>query len=142
MRTRLPSILAIFAGLTLVAPVFGQGFDVSWWTIDGGGASSTGGAYIISGTAGQPDAGTLSGGGFTLSGGFWAGIKSIRRGDLNCDGAVDFKDINPFVLLLSNQPAWQAAYPGCPVENGDCDADGQVNFEDINPFVAILSGGG
>ena len=62
-------------------------------------------------------------------------------GDLNCDGAVDFDDINPFVLILSNPAQWQAEFPGCPWQNGDCNADGFVNFDDINPFVALLTGG-
>ncbi len=62
-------------------------------------------------------------------------------GDLNCDGAVDFGDINPFVLILSDPAAWQAAYPGCPTLNGDIDGNGTVGFEDINPFVTLLSGG-
>jgi hypothetical protein len=60
-------------------------------------------------------------------------------GDVNCDGAVNFGDINPFVLLLSNPVAWQAAYPSCPMLNGDISGDGSVNFGDINPFVALLS---
>ena len=68
----------------------------------------------------------------------WSGV-----GDLNCDGTVDFADINPFVLYLSNYSAWQAAYAGCPPENGDINNDGTYpSFGDINPFVALLSGGG
>ncbi len=67
------------------------------------------------------------------------GLKA-SYGDLNCDGAVDFYDINPFVLLLSDPQAWQQQYPRCHRLNGDCNADGQVNFEDINPFVALLAG--
>ncbi len=50
------------------------GYDLSWWTVDGGGATgSTGGGYSLSGTAGQPDAGVLEGGGYILGGGFWRG---------------------------------------------------------------------
>ncbi len=60
------------------------------------------------------------------------------RGDLNCDGVIDFGDINAFVLALSNPAAWQATYPGCPLENGDINGNGSVGFEDINPFVALL----
>jgi hypothetical protein len=60
-------------------------------------------------------------------------------GDVNCDGVVNFADINPFVLALSNPAAWQAAYPGCPVLNGDINGDGVVSFADINPFVMLLS---
>ena len=45
-------------------------FDLSWWTVDGGGGTSTGGDFVLRGTIGQPDAGTLSGGDFVLRGGF------------------------------------------------------------------------
>ena len=66
-------------------------------------------------------------------------LSPIRRGDVNCDGLVDFGDINPFVLLLTNPGAWQAAYPGCPLLNGDINEDGVVDFGDINPFVRLLT---
>jgi hypothetical protein len=45
--------------------------------IAGGGGSSSGGAFAISGTIGQPDAEPLhpaTGGVFALTGGFWPGI--------------------------------------------------------------------
>lgn len=49
-------------------------YDLSWWTVDGGGATLiTGAGYRLSGTAGQPDAGVLVGAGYTLGGGFWRG---------------------------------------------------------------------
>ena len=52
----------------------GGGYDLTWNTIDGGGGMfSTGGSYSLGGTIGQPDAGTLNGGGYTLNGGFWGG---------------------------------------------------------------------
>jgi hypothetical protein len=52
------------------------GYDLSWWTVDGGGATLiTGEGYRLSGTAGQPDAGVLAGGGYALLGGFWRGGK-------------------------------------------------------------------
>ena len=61
--------------LTLVSlAVAESGYDLSWWTVDGGGTTgSTGGGYTLSGTAGQPDAGLLAGGGYILGGGFWRG---------------------------------------------------------------------
>jgi len=63
-------------------------------------------------------------------------------GDLNCDGSVNFGDINPFVLYLSNFVTWQAAHPACPPEVGDINGDGiYPSFGDINPFVVLLSGG-
>ncbi len=52
----------------------GDVHDLSWNTVDGGGYTfSRGRGYTLSGTAGQPDAGALTGGGFTLGGGFWRG---------------------------------------------------------------------
>ena len=49
-------------------------YDLAWWTVDGGGAaSSTNGGYTLGGTIGQPDAGAMSGEGYTLAGGFWGG---------------------------------------------------------------------
>ena len=51
-----------------------DGYDLSWWTVDGGGFTySSGGGYELGGTIGQPDAGMLAGGGYTLGGGFWRG---------------------------------------------------------------------
>jgi hypothetical protein len=50
-------------------------YDVAWYTIDGGGAMfSVGGSYSLGGSIGQPEAGSLSGGGYTLNGGFWGGV--------------------------------------------------------------------
>jgi hypothetical protein len=51
-----------------------QGYDLNWWTVDGGGGTfSTGSGYSLGGTVGQPDAGVLGNGGYTLAGGFWCG---------------------------------------------------------------------
>ena len=68
------------------------------------------------------------------------GAYEVPFGDLNCDGRVDFGDINPFVLALSDPSAWQAAYPGCELLYGDISGDQELDFGDINPFVALLTG--
>jgi hypothetical protein len=59
-------------------------------------------------------------------------------GDLNCDGLVNFDDINAFVLALSDPAAYAAAFPSCDRLKADCNGDGLVNFDDIDPFVALL----
>jgi hypothetical protein len=115
---------------------------LNWWTLDAGGEMwTTGGNFILSGTVGQPDADgvVMTGGRFTLTGGFWA-VAARVPGDLNCDGVIDFDDINPFVLALSDPNGYYAAYPYCNVWNGDCNSDGVVDFDDINAFIALLSG--
>ncbi len=68
-------------------------------------------------------------------------LRLLEPGDLNGDGVVNFGDINPFVLILTNPATWQTAYPHCPRLNGDINGDGNVDFGDINPFVALLVGG-
>jgi hypothetical protein len=50
-----------------------QSYSIDWFTIDGGGGTSTGGVYAVSGAIGQPDAGgPMSSGQYSLIGGFWA----------------------------------------------------------------------
>ena len=65
---------------------------------------------------------------------------SVRpvRGDLNCDGEVNFDDINPFVTALVSREGYESRYPGCAWLNADCNDDGSVDFDDINPFVKCL----
>jgi len=71
----------LLAAGSLAAAQTGAGYDLSWWTVDGGGATwSTGSGYRLGGTAGQPDAGLLAGGGYTLGGGFWRGGAAMEAG--------------------------------------------------------------
>jgi len=65
-----------FAGWVTVRAQSGNGYDLTWHTIDGGGGMNSGGAYTLGGAIGQPDAGMLRGGDYTLAGGFWQGGES------------------------------------------------------------------
>jgi hypothetical protein len=144
LRSGLAGVAALLATLTGAAQVGGP-YDLSWSTIDGGGWTfSTGGTYSLGGTIGQPDAGVMSGGPYTLQGGFWPGASApaVLRGDMNCDGFVNNFDIDPFVLALSDPNAYQIAYPGCNPQNGDINEDGLVNNFDIDPFVLCITNGG
>ncbi|MBP7745130.1 MAG: hypothetical protein KA383_03285 [Phycisphaerae bacterium] len=68
------------------------------------------------------------------------GGPAVCTGDCNCDGVVNFGDINAFVLYLSNNAQWLATYADCPAANGDIDGNGVYpSFGDINPFVTLLS---
>jgi len=59
--------------LSLASHTSAQIFAIDWFTIDGGGGTSIGGVYSLSGTIGQPDANAqpMTGGNFSLTGGFW-----------------------------------------------------------------------
>ncbi len=59
-------------------------------------------------------------------------------GDLNCDGLVDFRDIDGFVLALVGSAPYFASYPDCAVLLGDMTGEGAVDFGDLDQFVAAL----
>ncbi len=61
------------------------------------------------------------------------------RGDLNCDGAIDVFDIDPFVLALTDPASYAASHAPCSVSNADVNADGVVDAFDIDAFVALLT---
>lgn len=62
----------------LAVSALAQSYSIDWYTIDGGGGTSTGGVYQVSGTIGQPDAGHMAGGNFSLDGGFWGIIAAVQ----------------------------------------------------------------
>jgi hypothetical protein len=66
-------ILTLSVVLFSTLAAFSQ-YSIDWFTINGGGGTSTGGVYSVTGTIGQPDAGAMSGGTYTLQGGFWSGL--------------------------------------------------------------------
>ena len=60
-------ILLMLASIPVLAQTDGV-FDLTWSSVDGGGGTfSTGGSYSLGGSIGQPDAGYMSGGVYTLS---------------------------------------------------------------------------
>jgi hypothetical protein len=84
IRSAAYALLILSAGITVASSTLAQQSDnlemapaatyqISWWTIDGGGVSAvTGGGYSLEGTTAQLDAGPqLSGGAYALIGGFW-----------------------------------------------------------------------
>jgi len=69
--------LVVFASLSLSARA--QSYSINWYKIAGGGGTSTGGNYALSGTIGQPDAsGALNGGNYSVTGGFWAMVQVVQ----------------------------------------------------------------
>ncbi len=63
------------------------------------------------------------------------------RADVNCDGAIDFFDVDPFLVVLFDPVGYGAAYPECWPMTADLDRSGRVDFFDIDPFVNCLFGG-
>jgi hypothetical protein len=70
--------------------------------------------------------------------GRWACVPGWTPGDLNCDGAVNYLDVDPFVWAVIDRAQFEARFPGCLWFNGDINADNRVDFGDINPLVELL----
>ncbi len=68
------------------------------------------------------------------------GFLPIMLGDMNCDGAFDGADIDPFFLALADPAAYASQYPFCTIMNGDINGDGSVDGADIDAFFVLLGG--
>ena len=134
MMKKMISMLAVSLSLTLPIASAGSLYSIDWHTIDGGGGTSAGGTYELSGTIGQHDAGpaaAMSGGTFELVGGFWpATLICHCPGDMNGDGLLDGRDVQKFIECLTASPG------NCSC--ADVDRASGVNLDDIVDFVADL----
>jgi hypothetical protein len=73
MKLFLTVCCVLAGGLLFPARAPAQALVIDWHQLSGGGGSSAGGNFSVSGTIGQPDAGsTMSGGNFSLTGGYWS----------------------------------------------------------------------
>lgn len=75
MKSKFALTLSLAVGLlAIVRPASAQTFSIDWHTIGGGGGTSTGGVFAVSGTVGQPvaNAQSMTNGSFSLTGGFWS----------------------------------------------------------------------
>ena len=128
MKNNTCSILIVCLTATTA---IGEGVDLSWHSIDGGGVMrSTGGDFELSGTIGQPDAGVLTGGNFGLSGGFWF---ELPTGDCDEDGVVRLMDYRFFAQCLTGPNG--ALLSDC--ECFDVHRNGSV---DLHDFAIITQG--
>jgi|CXWL01.1.fsa_nt_gi hypothetical protein len=122
--------LTLLAALFVLTGAAQAQYTIDWYTIDGGGMmNATGGAYELSSTAGQPDAGTIfTPGRYMIEGGFWNTGLLPCPADFNGDGSVDFFDYDDFVTCFEG-----GACP--PGRSADFNGDGSVDFFDYDDFV-------
>jgi hypothetical protein len=110
------------AGLPAATAQTGGPYDLTWNTFDGGGGTSAGGVFSVTGTIGQHDATVMmaNGGNFTLAGGFWA------SGGLLC--FVDLFDFSNFAA------EWMLVGPGL-----DADLDNSNAVDGIDLAILVNS---
>ncbi len=121
---KIQRILLLVTVIVAIAPVSvlamsGGDYEISWSTIDGGGGTSSGGNYIVTGTIGQPDAGEMSGDSYELLGGFWPG------------GPLCFVDFEHFANFAQY---WLQIGTGLPADLHE-DENDIVDLLDLKEFV-------
>jgi hypothetical protein len=111
-------LITLFVLGLIASTSFGQ-YELSWYTIDGGGDRSSGGPYELVGTIGQPDAAWSKGGNFELLGGFWPG------------GPLCFVDFESYARFAEY---WLEEGTGSPADLYE-DIDNIINGLDLQVFV-------
>jgi len=149
MRNAKTVLIALLAVAASTNGALAQ-LTIPWYTIDGGGGTSTGGNFTLSGTIGQPDAGVLSGGNFILSGGFWAGAVAVNNCfvDFNADGFLNQEDLGGFLTAFLAEPPLAGPsgtnFAPCPGEPAPYDTAGYAadynrdcsfNQEDLGGYI-------
>ena len=111
----------------------GGNFDLTWSTIDGGGNTSSGGVFAVSGTIGQPDAGVMTGANLqTVIGGFWAST-SVDPCYPNCDNSTvsPILNTNDFICFLNKFAAGNTY--------ANCDNSTVAPILNTNDFICFLN---
>lgn len=141
MKKSLTALVVLAAGAAAFAGKSESDLDLSWYTIDCGGAMFTftedKSGLELSGTIGQPEASLAAmtaEGPLRLWGGFWvAALPHCNfTGDVDGDTALTPADIPGFVDCLIASPS--AARCTC----ADMDLNGVVDGRDIQLFVDVL----
>ncbi|HEY3763185.1 MAG TPA: hypothetical protein VGN23_15675 [Verrucomicrobiae bacterium] len=125
--------VALLAALILACSfsAVAQSYSIDWYKISGGGGASTNGAYSLTGTIGQPDAGmTMSGGNYSVTGGFWSLISVVQTvgapplyiSHSGNNVTVYWQAAGSWTLkqttTLSSSPAWSPYNPSPNLING------------------------
>ena len=90
---------AVFCAVWLLLPgaLQAQDFALDWFTVAAGGGESSGGDFELSATIGQPDAGDLLGGDFSIAGGFWSIVTVVDTPtDLSLNVSLNGREIAIF----------------------------------------------
>ncbi|MCE2967288.1 MAG: GC-type dockerin domain-anchored protein [Phycisphaerales bacterium] len=157
IRSMLSTINSIMPALILVAALCGMDaraqsggdFDLTWYSVDGGGEQVGAGDIVVFGTVGQGDVDQRAvGGGFTVVGGFWtipfqpsvcpADIANTD-GEPGADGAVDNGDFtlffNAFFADISDPIRTSADIANT---DGELPLDGVIDNGDFSLFFSVF----
>lgn len=131
--------IATLVAVSCLVQVSAAQYDVFWYTLDGGGGYCSGSGYEIEGTVGQHDAHVMTGGEYTIVGGFWSKTATVATlpGDCDSDGDIDLDDYECFAACLTGPDAGLTL--NC--SQFDFDADNDVDMLDYAEFSMAFDGG-
>jgi hypothetical protein len=123
-------ILFILTPWLMMLASHAQNYSIDWYKIASGGGTSTGATYQVTGTIGQQDAGgAMSGGNYSLTGGFWSliavaqtpGAPTLYIGQSVGTVTVYWQNVTGWSLQQNNNltlPANWSASGGVTTSNG------------------------
>jgi len=125
--------------LLFTATGFAQQYSIDWYKIAGGGGTSTGATYQVTGTIGQPDASVaMSGGNYSLVGGFWSLISVVQT-----FGAptLTITHSGNTIKIIWPYPAtgWTLQQNPNLAVPGGWTASGGISNDGVNNFITITS---
>jgi hypothetical protein len=113
---------------------FGDGETEGWWNFAVDGDGNVGDAWVQMREFNRKPNNEWA---FSIRG----RIEFSGIGDCNCDGEVDFGDIDAFVIALTDPGIYEETYPGCNWRSADVNCDGRITFDDVEPFTdCVLNG--
>jgi hypothetical protein len=138
---KLTTALAILAAGLCFAGA--QNYSIDWYKVAGGGGTSTGATYQVSGTIGQQDAGgPMTGGNYALTGGFWSIIAVQTPGGplltivhAGNGVTVSWQAVAGFNTLLQ---AASLSSPNWTTNTGTVNSSGGTNSVTITPATGNL----
>ncbi|MGH7132359.1 MAG: GC-type dockerin domain-anchored protein [Phycisphaerales bacterium] len=139
MRSTIIAATLVLGTLSSSA-AFGQ-LSVPQYVIAGGGGTSSGGGYSVSGTIGQPVVGISVNGSTSVNSGFWGSVSiacgladvASLGGQIGADGALTVDDI---VVYLAQFFANNLSVADIAGLGGSATPDGQITADDLVLFLA------
>jgi len=109
----------LLLGICILHSVFclrvsGQTYSVDWFKVAGGGGTSTGGVYTVTGMFGQQDAGgPMQGGGYSVVGGYWS-LYAVQTSSATGNAPVITSQPQGVIIPPGNPASFTVAVSGTP----------------------------
>ena len=139
MKTFITVCLGVICQLAAPSSVRAQSYSIDWYKIAGGGGTSTGVTYQVTGTIGQPDAGgAMSGGNYSLTGGFWSLISVVQTAGAPTLTITQSGNIVK-VLWLYPSTGWTLQQNSNLAVPAGWMPSGGISNDGVNNFITITS---